>query len=273
MHYLNAQISDGSDKCQKQHGGDKDHPLGTGRLGGYRCPFQHGEDGGALLNLGLGSLQLCVDGGIGVVFQLHVILDVLHFHLYAAQCHVSAGISHVGILLAHLFVFALGLGSQFLVVFVVGTHLVGTIVRDEYLQAVLDGVGQTLADQRVLGIDADGDDARLLVDDDINVLAGLVQYVFLLPRQVVRVVALLAAASLLALGQQAFHPFDGVVPPRLFLVFHQVVVVGSLDFPVLALHHDLHETAAEAVVPHQVWVEQWRDGIRRLHAVQVQAER
>ena len=73
---------------------------------------------------------------------------------------------------AHLVVLALGACGQLLVVLIVVASLVGAVLRDEELQALLNGIAHCPTDKGVLRFHANSDDTCLLVNHNINIGTG-----------------------------------------------------------------------------------------------------
>ena len=95
----------------------------------------------------------------------------------------------------------LGIFSEFLIISIVVAGFTGTVVCNENLQFLFDGVCQSFTDKWILSLYSDRNDASLFVDADFNVLSCLPPDIIFLLGQIVGVESVIAACFFFLFGK------------------------------------------------------------------------
>ena len=235
--------------------------------------LHHGEGRGALLDLGLGYLQLLIHLGVGIVLELHLILKVFLLGTVGLQDKVLVGVGVGGVLLPRRHIFLLRLHEKLLHIGQVIAGFLRAVLGYEGLQAVLDRVGHHCRDDRVLVGHLNGDDTGLLVYRAVDALAYLVGYVVLhlaeMKRVHLRAVAREGHIVGLQLRNNVVQQTGRKCVPGFLGVVQQIVVVVGGHTAVFRGHLNGKQTHDEVVRSYQVGIQLWIDGIAAAAEVHV----
>ena len=252
----------GADESEEEE--DQYHlgTLGTGLLDGDGGTLDGGEGRGLLLHLRLGSKELGRSGVIGVVLQLHLVLEVGLLGTDTLEDQGLVGIDKLDIELTGMDIALTGLTGEFLVVLEIDTGLLGAVVGDELLEALLDTVGHDGTDQRILILDIDGDHHGLLVDIAVDPLVEELDNLGLGFRQLegielVGLFFLTTEETADGLTETAL----GTAPPRTLLLVLQIVVVGHHTGGVLLVDLNGEQRGLEIDGVHQIGIERREQGL------------
>lgn len=173
-----------------------------------------------------------------------------------------------------LLVSGAGVVGQILVVHHVPPAFARSVVGDEGLQAIPDGVGDDFADDGVLCLGGDGDDPGLLVYVDGDILTDFLGDAIFYLGEVVGVEFQSAFLALwLFLGEEFLELACLLAQPRRLLMIAKIIIICGLQAVVCRCDADVEQRGGESVVTHQVGIECWLDGISGLRLVDVEAHR
>lgn len=236
--------------------------MRTGLLDGYRGTLDGGEGRGLLLHLRLGGDELGRGGVIGVVLQLHLILQIGLLGTDTLEDQGLVGIDELNIELTGMDIALTGLTGELLVILEIDTGLTGAVVGDELLQAFLHAVGHDGTDQGILVLDIDGDHHGLLVDIAVDLLIEELDDTGLGLRQLegiegLDLFLLTAEETADGLSETAL----GGAPPGTLLLVLQIVVVGHHTGGVLLMDLNGEQRSLEIDGVHQVGIERREEGL------------
>ena len=203
---------------------------------------------------------------IDVVFQLHLIFQLVELRLYGLQCHFTIGIAEESILLTGFLILLACLRVELLHILQIHSGLFCTIVCNRTLQMLLYRVGDSCSYQRVLVFYLDSYDIRFLVNCAVYLFLYILAYIKLFLCQAERIRLMTFSRLIFCLYHlyQSGNPVCWILVYSQFLVILDIVLIGIALVSLLSCDLDRKQPHEKPRRFHQVRVYLRVEGISRL---------